>query len=257
MNLDLFAFLAPLLSVIVFYLYEKLFATAGVPIKHRIPVILSIEFCNLLLSLLLSALVLVPLVFILSQFQIFSFSNLPVPIPVSFVLSFLFLDFVHYLQHRLHHKIPFLWRLHRLHHSDQHMDAFTTLLHHPLELVSSFVLTISVAVFFDVPVIVLVVYALVSGLHSGFTHTKKMLPDLYDRYLRFLVVTPNIHRVHHSVDMQEGNSNFGIVFIFWDVLLNTLMIKNSQSLNSLKLGVDKHQQPDKINFVTFIKNAFT
>jgi sterol desaturase/sphingolipid hydroxylase (fatty acid hydroxylase superfamily) len=256
LDIDLLAFLSPLISVFIFYVYEKLSSTNKSAVKNRIRTILGIESVNLILGVLLSAIVLIPLVFLLAPLQIFSFSNLPVPMFVSFILSFLFLDFINYLQHRLHHKIPFLWKLHRLHHSDQHMDAFTTILHHPLEIVSAFILTVSFAVIFDVPVIVLVVYALVSGLHSGFTHTKKMLPDHLDRYIRYVLITPNTHRVHHSLNMNEGNSNFGIVFIFWDMLFNTLTLKPKSSLIELPLGIGKSQQPKNIQFLTFIKNPF-
>ena len=256
MNVDILAFFAPLISVVVFYFYDRVFSVRSMPVKQRISTILGIQFCNLLLSLFLSLFFLVPFVYVLAPIQIFSFSQLSVPIPVSFVLSFLFLDFINYCQHRLHHKIPFLWRLHRLHHSDQHMDAFTTVLHHPLEVVSSFVLVISAAVLFDIPVIVLVTYGIISGLHAGFTHTRKLLPDGYNRYVQYFLVTPNVHRLHHALNMKEGNSNFGIMFIFWDLLFKTLISQPQQYVNKLPLGIDKKQQPDKINFVIFIKNIF-
>lgn len=256
MSLDLLAFSAPLMGVLIFFLAEQLLLKDNNAVKHRAKAILSIEALNLMLSLLLSAAVLVPLVFLLAPLQLFSFSNIKLPQPMSFMISFLFLDCINYLQHRLHHKIPFLWRLHRLHHSDRHMDALTTLLHHPLEIMTGFLFTVSLAVIFDIPVIVMITYALISGLHSSFTHFRQLVPVHIEKYLKYALITPNFHRIHHSIDVKEGNSNFGGVFIFWDMLLSTLCLKNDADLMNMKLGVDSKQHSDKVELFSFIKNPF-
>lgn len=256
MNLELISFLSPLAGVLVFFLIERLTLKDKNNINNRNKTIISLEAMNLVLSVLLSLSVLIPLVFFLAPLQIFSFSNLDVPRPISFILSFLFLDFINYIQHVLHHKLPVLWRLHRLHHSDRHMDSLTTFLHHPLEMVSGFLFTISFAVIFDVPVIVMTTYALIVGLHSPFTHFRKMIPDSIEKYLKFIFVTPNFHRVHHSLDMKEGNSNFGGVFVFWDYLFGTACTKRLIDLKNMKLGIDNQQNPDNINTIYFLKNPF-
>jgi sterol desaturase/sphingolipid hydroxylase (fatty acid hydroxylase superfamily) len=183
-------------------------------------------------------------------------SNLDVPRPISFVLSFLFLDFVYYTQHVFHHKVPVLWRLHRLHHSDRQVDSLTSFLHHPLELVSGFIYTISIAVIFDVPVIVMTTYALVIGLHSPFTHFRKLIPDNFEKILKWIIVTPNFHRIHHSLDMKEGNSNFGGIFVFWDYVFRTVSSKGTLELAKMKLGIDINQSPDKMCLNSFLKNPF-
>lgn len=256
MNLELIAFLSPLAGVLVFFLIEKLTLKDKNTVKNRNKTIISIEAVNLVLSVLLSLSILVPLVFFIAPLQIFSFSNLDVPRPISFILSFLFLDFINYIQHVLHHKVPVLWRLHRLHHSDRHMDSLTTFLHHPLEIVSGFILTISFAVIFDVPVIVMTSYALIVGLHAPFTHFRKMIPERIEKYLKLIVVTPNFHRVHHSLDMKEGNSNFGGTFVFWDYLFGTAVTKGLIDLKNMKLGIDNQQNPDNINMNSYFKNPF-
>lgn len=256
MNLELIAFLSPLAGVFVFYLLEKLTLKDKNILNNRNKTIISLEAINLILSVLLSLSVLIPLVFFIAPLQIFSFSNLDVPIPVSFVLSFLFLDLVGYFQHWLHHKVPVLWRFHRLHHSDRHMDSLTTFLHHPLEVISTFIFTISFAVIFDVPVIVMTIHGMVVGLHSPFTHFRKMIPEPIEKYLNFIFVTPNFHRVHHSLDMKEGNSNFGSIFVFWDYLFGTTCIKNLIDLKKMKLGIDNQHNPDKILVNYFLKNLF-
>lgn len=254
MVLEFLAFISILAGVLFFFVIERLTLKDKNVVKNRNKTILSIEAINLAVTILQSLLLLVPLVFFLAPLQIFSFSNLNVPIYVSFILSFLFLDFVSYFQHVMHHKVPFLWRLHRLHHSDQNMDSLTSFLHHPLELISVFVFTISFAVIFDVPVIVLTIHSLIVGLHTPFTHFRKMIPDHIEKYLKFLIVTPNFHRVHHSVDMKEGNSNFGGIFVFWDYLFGTALSKNENFLKNLKLGIDNSQNPANIEVRSYLKN---
>jgi len=256
MNLDLFAFLSPIIGVFVCFLLERFLLKDKNVVTNRIRTFLGIETLNLILSIILSAVFLIPLVFLLAPLQIFSFSNLEVPKVLSFILSFLFMDFISYLQHRLHHKIPTLWKFHRLHHSDKHMDSLTTFLHHPLEIVSGFVFTISFAVIFDVPVIVMVIYSLIAGLHSPFTHLRKTIPLKIEKYLKYILITPNFHKVHHSIDMKEGNSNFGIIFIFWDIVFGSSCLKTPSDLNKVELGIDNKQHTDTINLITFIKNPF-
>lgn len=256
MNLELISFLSPLAGVLVFFLIERLTLKDKNNINNRNKTIISLEAMNLVLSVLLSLSVLIPLVFFLAPLQIFSFSNLDVPRPISFILSFLFLDFINYIQHVLHHKVPVLWRLHRLHHSDRHMDSLTTFLHHPLEIVSGFILTITFAVIFDVPVIVMTTYALIVGLHSPLTHFRKMIPERIEKYLKFVFVTPNFHRVHHSLDMKEGNSNFGGTFVFWDYFFGTVRTKGLIDMKNMKLGIDNQQNPDMISMKFFLKNPF-
>lgn len=256
MNLELIAFLSPLVGVALFFLLDKLLLKDKNTVKNRIKTILSIETTNLILSIVLSLSILVPFVFFIAPLQIFSFSNLDMPRPLSFVLSFVFLDFLSYFQHVLHHKVPALWRLHRLHHSDRHMDAITTFLHHPLEVISVFVFTFSFAVIFDVPVIVIVIHSLVVALHAPFTHIRKLVPEHIEKYIKFIMVTPNFHRVHHSLDMKEGNSNFGGIFIFWDYIFGTAISKRLIDMKNMKLGIDDLQNPDIINMKYFLKNPF-
>ena len=256
MNLDLLAWLAPLISVAFLFFLERCYFNVKSQTKQRIATILSIQAISIFINLALSTLILVPLVFLVAPLQIFSFSNLNVPIPISFILSFLFLDFVNYINHRLHHKIPFLWRFHRLHHSDQNMDSLTTFLHHPFELLTSFIVTIALAAIFDVPVIVLVIYGLIVGFHSAFTHFNILLPERTAKVLKFVLVTPNFHKTHHSININEGNTNFGILFVFWDYLFKTVCHKSNSELEFLTTGIDSQQSPEKFNVSSMFLNPF-
>lgn len=256
MSLDFLAWIAPLISVSAFFLLEKYYFKIKNKFEQRLVTILSIEFISIVISLTLSFALLAPLVFLVAPLQIFSFSNLNVPIAISFALSFLFLDLVNYLNHRLHHHVPFLWRFHRLHHSDHYVDSLTTFLHHPFELISTFIVTIAFAAIFDVPVIALISYGIAVGFHSAFTHLNILLPEQKAKLLNFLFVTPNFHKAHHSIVIKEGNSNFGILFSYWDYLFNTICYKYNTELKSMTTGIDIKQSPQKINVLSFLANPF-
>lgn len=255
MNLNHIAFIAPLFGVLIFFLFERFVITKPTAVKNRMKSILSIEVINIIFNYVISLFILIPLVFLIAPLQVFSFANMNVPIAISFILSFLFLDFANYIFHVLSHKVPLLWKFHRLHHSDQHVDSLTTFLHHPLEVLSSFLFLIPVAVITDVPVVVLITYSIVMGLHSPFTHLRRLIPNNVDKYLQYIVVTPNFHIIHHSIDLKEGNSNFGIVFIFWDLLFKTITRKK-YSLQNIELGIDKIQSPRYNSTQEFLKNPF-
>jgi sterol desaturase/sphingolipid hydroxylase (fatty acid hydroxylase superfamily) len=241
MSLSQFAFFAPLLSVATFFFFETIILARQTQWPKLFP-FAAIQGINLAVSLCLSLFLLIPFVFLITPLQVFSFSSWQVPIWVSFSASLLFLDFVQYWSHRLHHKMHFLWRLHRLHHSDRHVDALTTLLHHPLELVSGFFFTTLAAVMFDVPMIVLISYSGMLGFHSGFTHMNHELPLKLDRVLRWFFVSPNFHRIHHSLNLKESNLNFGSLFVYWDYLFRTISVTEKNSSQSV-FGIDKNQSP--------------
>ena len=246
MSLELIAFISPLIGVSFFFIFEKLILKTHKNIDSRVKVVASLEAINLIVNYSLSLFLLIPLVFLIAQFQIFSFSNWEVPRYISFISSILFLDFIYYLSHRLHHTVPFLWRLHRLHHTDKQIDSITTFLHHPLEVLSSFMVVVIFAVIFDIPTIALVVYGLMSGLHSGFTHLNQLLPDKVNHYLKLFIVTPNFHRVHHSIDIKESNSNFGNTFTIWDFLFKTVCLKTNGEFEGMKYGVVNYEKIVKL-----------
>lgn len=117
----------------------------------------------------------------------------------------------------------------------------TTVLHHSFEVISAFIVNISCYVLFDIPVIIILAHALIAGLHSPFAHTSMTLSGRWNRFLSYFIVTPNFHRVHHSLDMKEGNSNFGIIFPFWDKLLGSYRNKGNAALLKTKFGISTDQ----------------
>ena len=166
------------------------------------------------------------------------------------------IDFTNYLIHRVSHKIPYLWKLHRLHHSDKKVDAVTTFLHHPFEIMVNSLLIIALYVVFDIPVVVIVWFSYFGAVHSAFTHTELLIPEKIDRYLKYFIITPNIHRIHHSQDMKEGNSNFGNVFPWWDILFKTYTSKTKKELMSISFGIADKESPKTNTLKNLLINPF-
>ena len=254
MNLELIVFISPILGVLFFFFIERYQLNKDYSESGRSKAILSIEAINLITSFLLSMWFLLPLVFFLQDMQLLSLSNWKVPHYLSFAISILILDFATYLNHLLHHKVPILWRLHRLHHIDRRVDSLTTFLHHPFELLTTFLNIVIFAVIFDIPLIALLTYGLISSVHSAFTHFNWLIPDKWNKYIKFLIVTPNFHRVHHSINMTEGNSNFSTVFPVWDYLFRTVIIKKNIELETIFFGIDNQLNNDTISFKNCIIN---
>lgn len=212
------------------------------------------ELLSKAFSVCLSYLLLLALVNIVAPFQLLSISNLDIHPALMLLMSILLVDFFHYLSHRLMHLVPWFWKLHRLHHSDKHVDAITSFIHHPFEVVSVFIVNVPLYVLFDVPVEAIFYHSMLMVTHSPFTHTSLKLPEKFDTLLSYFIVTPNFHRVHHSLDMKEGNSSFGIVFPFWDRLFKTLISKSAKEIYQLKFGIKPQESPKKYSAAQFLIN---
>ena len=140
---------------------------------------------------------------------------------LSFAAAFLLLDFLNYAVHRGQHAVPFLWRLHALHHSDPDVDVTTSVRHHPIEyLLATGFYWLAVLVL-DIPVAVVVTHGLAVFAAAAVTHGNITLPEWLERLLRPMVITVDLHLIHHSMSYDEANSNFGAVFSIWDRLFGT------------------------------------
>ncbi|MBD3246230.1 MAG: sterol desaturase family protein [Candidatus Omnitrophica bacterium] len=147
--------------------------------------------------------------------------NVSLPVPAVFLVSFVLFDIWMYIWHRANHRIPFLWRFHQVHHTDRELDASTALRFHPGEMILSFFATAAVLGLLGMGMVHLVFYRLVSNPNIFFHHSNVALPERWDRRLRAFIVTPNMHRVHHSHYYHETDSNYSTVFSFWDRLART------------------------------------
>ena len=140
---------------------------------------------------------------------------------LSFVAAFLLLDFLHYAVHRCQHAVPFLWRFHAMHHSDPDVDVTTSVRHHPIEYVIATGFYWLAVLALDIPVVVVVSHALAVFAAAAVTHGNVRLPEWLERLLQPVVITLDLHLVHHSISYDEANANFGAVLSIWDRLFGT------------------------------------
>jgi len=156
---------------------------------------------------------------------------------IVFVASVLLLDLLIYFQHRVFHRIPLLWRLHRMHHSDPDFDVSTAVRFHPLEILLSMGIKIAAVLLLGAPAAAVLVFELLLNATSVFNHGNLRLPREMDRWLRWLVVTPDMHRVHHSVRHEETDSNFGFSIPWWDRLFGTYRAQPAGGHEGMRIGL--------------------
>jgi sterol desaturase/sphingolipid hydroxylase (fatty acid hydroxylase superfamily) len=149
------------------------------------------------------------------------FHHVPVTGYQAIVASLLLLDLTIYLQHRLLHAVPWLWRIHRVHHADPEIDVSTALRFHPLESVLSMLLKTAVVICFGMPAIGVLLFEMILNSAAMFNHTNASLPYHLEPWARWIVVTPDMHRIHHSTNPADANRNFGFSVSWWDRLLGS------------------------------------
>ncbi|WP_375691610.1 sterol desaturase family protein [Pseudooceanicola sp. LIPI14-2-Ac024] len=154
------------------------------------------------------------------------------------VLAFVILDLAIWFQHWATHKVPLLWRLHRVHHADRDMDVTTAIRFHPLEIGLSMLWKIAVIYAIGAPVAAVVIFEVALNGCAMFNHANIALPAGVDRWLRRIIVTPDMHRVHHSVDRAEHDTNFGFTLSVWDHLFRTYTAQPGGGHNGMTLGLE-------------------
>lgn len=165
------------------------------------------------------------------------------PQAVEFVLALVLLDLAIYVQHRVMHSVPVFWRLHRMHHSDLHLDATSGLRFHPLEILLSMIWKGLVLLLLGAPVLAVLVFEILLNAMAVFNHANVRIPVWLDRILRLLLVTPDMHRVHHSVVRRETDSNFGFNLSLWDRLFRTYVPEPGQGQLGMQLGLPMFREP--------------
>jgi sterol desaturase/sphingolipid hydroxylase (fatty acid hydroxylase superfamily) len=165
------------------------------------------------------------------------FNNIDVPIWLAIVVSMLLLDLAIYLQHVMFHAVPGLWRLHRMHHADLDFDAATGLRFHPVEILISMGIKLAAVAALGPPAIAVLMFEVILNATALFNHANIDLPRPVDRVLRLFVVTPDMHRVHHSIDPRETNSNYGFNLPWWDRLLGTYIAQPAKGHEGMKIGI--------------------
>jgi sterol desaturase/sphingolipid hydroxylase (fatty acid hydroxylase superfamily) len=167
------------------------------------------------------------------------FHNVPLPDWLTVVLSVVILDLVIYFQHVLFHAVPLLWRLHLVHHADLDFDATTGVRFHPLEILLSLGIKMGAVVLLGAPALAVLLFEVLLNATSVFNHGNVRLPAWLDRLLRLVVVTPEMHRVHHSVRPRETNSNFGFNLPWWDFLFGTYRAQPVDGHEGMTVGLEQ------------------
>ncbi|MEW6683688.1 MAG: sterol desaturase family protein [Nitrospirota bacterium] len=159
------------------------------------------------------------------------------------------MDFALYLQHVVFHAVPILWRLHMMHHADLDVDVTTGARFHPIEIVLSMVIKLAAIALIGAPPMAVLTFEVVLNATSMFNHSNVRMPRRLDRALRWIVVTPDMHRIHHSVLRDETNSNFGFSLPWWDRLLGTYRPDPAKSQVDMPLGLEQFRNPRELTLV--------
>jgi sterol desaturase/sphingolipid hydroxylase (fatty acid hydroxylase superfamily) len=207
---------------------------------------LGIVFFNTFLVWLIFPIVSVGMALFANQqgWGLFNYFDLPFWLTV--VISIVVLDFIIYLQHVMVHAVPALWRLHRVHHADLDFDVTTGGRFHPLEIFLSLLIKFAAIMVLGPPVLAVVVFEVILNGTAMFNHSNVQLPLGLDRVLRWIVVTPDMHRVHHSVEDDEANSNFGFNLPWWDRLFGTYRDQPRAGHQAMTIGIHKYRETKQV-----------
>ena len=181
---------------------------------------------------------------------------LDAPAAIAGPLAFIALDCAIYWQHRLFHAIPVLWRVHRMHHTDLEIDASTGLRFHPLEIVLSLLIKLMVVVALGAPALAVLAFEVVLNASSVFNHANLRLPAWLDSGLRRFVVTPDMHRVHHSVRREETNSNFGFFLSFWDRWFGSYTAQPADGHTAMSIGLPEYRELNAVRVDSMLADPF-
>ena len=165
------------------------------------------------------------------------FNFVEFPFALEIVISILLLDCAIYLQHVLFHRIPWLWRLHRMHHADQDIDVTTGTRFHPIEILLSMAIKIALVYALGISPVAIIVFEIILNASAMFNHSNAKLPLKLDASLRKVIVTPDMHRVHHSILTKETHSNFGFFLSIWDRWFGTYIAQPQRGHENVIIGI--------------------
>ena len=184
------------------------------------------------------------------------FNTIDIPVGLAFVAGILVRSVTAWLVHLAMHKIPVLWRVHKVHHSDQEMDVSTTVRFHPLEFAIQIPLTLGVVVLFGIPPVALLVFEILDAAIAVFSHANIRLAPRLERVLGWFIITPSMHRVHHSSFQRETDSNYGATLSIWDRMFGTLVHRNAGELAAMRIGLDDVDTRDSQRIASLLTMPF-
>ncbi len=178
------------------------------------------------------------------------------PVALEMAVGVVFLDLMIYLQHVVLHMIPFFWRFHKVHHSDLDLDVSSGFRFHPLEILGSMIYKLGLVVALGPSVMTVVVFEAILNGMAQFSHSNIKLPLGLDRTLRWLFVTPDMHRIHHSVEVNETNSNYGFNLSIWDRLLGTYIHDGKKPQPEIVIGIPEFRTPEQVSLPKLVLMPF-
>jgi sterol desaturase/sphingolipid hydroxylase (fatty acid hydroxylase superfamily) len=217
---------------------------------------LALAILNMALLRLAFPLAAVYLAILASERGLGLFHLLPAPYLAAVGVSLLAFDLSVYLVHLAFHHVPLLWRMHRVHHADLDVDVVTALRFHPIQMLLSVVLKFSVILALGVPVLAVVIFETAFHVVLLFSHANVRIPRAVDRLLRWFIVTPDMHRVHHSIRSAETNSNFGFGLPWWDRLFGTYRAEPALGHERMTLGIERFRRQRDLWLDQMLINPF-
>ncbi len=208
---------------------------------------LGIVFLNSLLLRLLFPVAAVGLAAYATEHGWGLFNQYQTPFWVAVIASVVMLDLAIYLQHVMFHAVPALWRLHRMHHADLDFDVTTGARFHPIEIILSMLIKFAVIVVLGPPVVAVIVFEVLLNATAMFNHSNVRIPQPADSFIRRLIVTPDMHRVHHSIEDHETNSNFGFNLSVWDRLFGTYQDQPDAGHKAMTIGIRDFRDPRQVD----------
>jgi sterol desaturase/sphingolipid hydroxylase (fatty acid hydroxylase superfamily) len=178
------------------------------------------------------------------------------PFFVLMITTLLIRGFISFYTHFLMHKIPIFWRIHRVHHLDTELDVTTTVRFHPFEFVIGLVLGVPVILLFGLPLWGLLLYELLDAVVNLFSHSNIRLPLKLEKFLHYIIVTPGMHRIHHSSYKEETDSNYGAVFPVWDIIFGTFRTITKVPQDIMELGLEEVRDKRTSNVFWLLKSPF-
>lgn len=178
------------------------------------------------------------------------------PTPLYLIISIVVLDFGLYLQHFLFHKTPVFWRLHRIHHTDLAFDVSLAGRFHPISGIFVALTRISIILLLGIEPLGFVMHLLLLAIFIQFVHSNIYLPMWLDKIIRMIFVTPRMHYVHHSTTVKETNSNYGVIFSFWDRIFGTYRESPAAGYDKMQLGLKEFRNADDLTLTYLLKLPF-
>ena len=174
----------------------------------------------------------------------------------SIILSLIVLDCAIYWQHRIFHAIPRLWRIHRMHHTDTEFDVTTALRFHPIEIVISMFIKAAVIILIGAPILAVILFEIILNGTAMFNHGNIKLPKVLDKVLRLILVTPDMHRVHHAVHDEEYNTNYGFNLSVWDRLFGSYTEQPRDGHATMKIGQPGYRESTEARLDKLLTQPF-